>query len=88
MIQKNIHIPLIHIADETAKEIVKQKMKKVGLLGTKITMEQNFFTKRLLKYGIETLIPIDPADRDFIHASIFSELGKGIFRQETKKKER
>ena len=56
-VQKNINIPLIHIADETAKAIVKKKINKVILLGTKITMEQDFFKQRLLKYGIETIIP-------------------------------
>ena len=59
-------------------------MKKVALLGTKFTMEQDFFKKRLLDHGIETLIPDAESDRDFIHSSIFSELGKGIFTDATK----
>jgi len=84
-IQQNIHIPLIHIAEETAKVIAKQKITKVGLLGTKFTMEQPFFKERLSKYNIMTLIPVE-AERDFIHSSIFNELGKGIFKNETKKK--
>lgn len=85
-VQKNIGIPLIHIAEETAKEIVKHKINTVALLGTKITMEQDFFRTRLLKYGIETLIPNAEGDMEFIHNSIFAELGKGIFSSETKKK--
>lgn len=85
VIQQNIKIPIIHIAEETAKEIVKHQIKTVALLGTKITMEQNFFKKRLLKYGIESIVP-EEADREFIHTSIFAELGKGIFSSETKKK--
>ena len=85
LVQPRINIPLIHIADETAKEIVKKKLKKVILLGTKITMEQDFLKKRLLNYGIETIIP-EGEDREFIHTSIFSELGKGIFSDETRKK--
>lgn len=84
-VQKNIRIPLIHIVDETAKEIVREKINKVILLGTKITMEQDFFKKRLLNYGIESIVP-DETGREFIHASIFTELGKGIFKDETKKK--
>ena len=84
-IQKNIHIPLIHIAEATAKEVAKQNISSVGLLGTKTTMEQSFFKDRLLKNDIATVIP-DDADRDFIHWSIFSEMGKNIFSSETKKK--
>jgi aspartate racemase len=85
MVQQNIHIPLIHIAEVTAKEIQKQKINKVGLLGTKITMEQSFYKDRLAKFGITTLIP-DENDRDFIHTTIFAELGKEIFKPETKKR--
>lgn len=84
-VSKKINIPLIHIAEETAKEIAAREMTKAGLLGTKFTMENSFFKDRLLKYGIEPLIP-DEADRDFIHASIFNELTKGIFTNETKQR--
>ncbi|MBI4929763.1 MAG: aspartate/glutamate racemase family protein [Bacteroidetes bacterium] len=86
IVQQNIKIPLLHIADETAKEIVRHRIKTVGLLGTKITMEHVFFKTRLLRYGIKTLIPAAETDREFIHTTIFSELGKGIFKEETKKK--
>lgn len=85
MVQKNIQIPIIHIAEVTAKEIEKKEISKVGLLGTKITMEQPFYKNKLAKFGIETLIP-DESDRNFIHATIFEELGKEIFKNETKKK--
>ena len=84
-IEKNIDIPLIHIAEETAREIKKQNLKKVGLLGTKLTMEQSFFKERLLKYGIEPIIP-GKEERDYIHATIFNELGKGILTPELKTK--
>ena len=84
-VRQKIKIPLLHIAEETAKEIVRQKIKKVGLLGTKFTMENSFFKGRLAKFGINTVIP-DDADRDFIHASIFTELTKGSFKDETKNK--
>jgi aspartate racemase len=84
-IRNKIQIPLLHIAEETAKEIVKQKINKIGLLGTKFTMEHSFFKDRLTQFGIGTVIP-DSSDRDFIHASIFNELTKGIFKDETKKK--
>jgi aspartate racemase len=82
-IKASVKIPFIHIAEETAKEIAKQKMSKVGLLGTKFTMEGKFFKDKLSNHGIETLIP-NEEDRNFIHQSIFAELGKGIFTAETK----
>ena len=84
-IRQKIEIPLLHIAEETAKEIVRQKNKTVGLLGTKFTMENSFFIDRLSKFSITAITP-DDADRDFIHASIFNELTKGIFKEETKAK--
>jgi aspartate racemase len=84
-VQNRIGIPLIHIADVTAKEIVKQNITKVALLGTKFTMEKDFFKSRLSNFGITAQIPGD-AERQFIHDSIFGELGKGIFTAETKKK--
>jgi aspartate racemase len=82
-VQQNISIPLIHIAEETAKEIVAQNLTKVALLGTRFTMDNTFFTERLLVHGIETVLP-DEEQRDYIHSKIFSELGKGIFNDETK----
>lgn len=85
IVRQKIKIPLLYIAEETAKEIVRQKINKVGLLGTKFTMEKDFFKDCLTKFGIETVIP-DSSDREFIHTSIFNELTKGIFRDETKKK--
>jgi len=84
-VQQSISIPLLHIVDATAKEIEKQKMGKVGLLGTKFTMEKEFFKQGLLNYNIETIIP-DSDDREFIHSSIYSELGKNIFKDETRQK--
>jgi aspartate racemase len=84
-IRQKIKIPLIHIAEETAKAIVKQGASKVGLIGTKFTMENSFFKDCLSKFGLEPMIP-SGADRDFIHASIFNELTKGIFKEETKNK--
>ena len=82
-IRQKVKIPLLHIAEETAKEIVRENIKKVGLLGTKFTMESSFFRDRLMKFNLASVVP-DEEDRDFIHASIFNELTKGIFREETK----
>ncbi len=78
-----INIPFIHIADETAKEIAAQKISKVGLLGTKFTMENPFFKDRLTKFGIETIVP-DCTDRDIVFESIFKELGFGIVKDDTR----
>ncbi len=78
-----IQIPLIHIAEAAAKEIKRKEITKAGLLGTKFTMEENFFKDKLSQQQIESLVP-DANDREFIHHSIFSELGKGIFTPETK----
>jgi aspartate racemase len=83
MVQQNIRIPLIHIAEATANEILKQRIQKVGLLGTRFTMEQPFFTDILSHKNIQTLIP-NEEQRMFIHTSIFDELGKNIFKEATK----
>ena len=84
-IRQKIKIPLLHVAEETAKEIVSQKIDKVALLGTKFTMDNPFFKNRLSQFGIDTVIP-DETDKDYIHTSIFSELTKGIFKDDTKSK--
>ena len=84
-VQDNIDIPLIHIAQAAAEEIAAKQIKKVALLGTRITMEQPFFKDKLTKNGIEALVP-EAADRQFIHDAVFNEMGKGIFAAETKKR--
>jgi aspartate racemase len=82
-LEKEIGLPVIHIATVTADEIEKQRVKKVGLLGTKFTMELDFFRSKLTARGIDVLIPGD-ADREFIHQTIFDELGKGIVTDKTR----
>lgn len=79
-----IDIPVVHIAEEVAQEIAADKIVKVGLLGTKFTMERSFFKDKLTDRGIQAIIP-DGTDREFIHTSIFEELGKGIVTPETKR---
>lgn len=81
-----IDLPIIHIATVTAAEIEKQRLKKVGLLGTKFTMEFDFFKDKLIAKGIEAIIPISEDDKDFIHTTIFEELGKGLVTDTTKKR--
>jgi len=85
-LQQAIDIPLLHIAVETAIEIEKKQLKKVGLLGTKFTMELDFFKDKLAEKGIETIIPVSEEVKDFIHYTIFEELGRGIVTEETKKR--
>ena len=82
-LQKVIQVPIIHIVTATANEITKQHITKIGLLGTKPTMEQRFFKDKLAEYGIDTAIPGD-SDRKYIDDTVRDELNKGIFRPETK----
>lgn len=82
-IEERITIPLIHIAEETSKVIADTGLKKVGLLGTKTTMEKDFYKDKLAEYNIETITP-GANDRDFINNSIFVEFSKEIFSEETK----
>lgn len=84
-LQAEIKLPIVHIADATASEIKKQGLSKIGLLGTKFTMEMDFYKKRLSASGIESLVPEKP-ERDFIHNTIMNELLKEIFKPEAKKK--
>lgn len=72
--QKSVKIPILHIVDVTAEKIKKMGIKKVGLLGTKYTMEEDFYKGRLLKkHGIEVIIP-DEKERQIVHDVIYSEL--------------
>ena len=76
-----VSIPLVHIGDAAGEAIRERGLKKVGLLGTKFTMEKDFLTKRLLNnFGIETIIP-DEADREIVHSIIYNELVKGEIRE-------
>jgi aspartate racemase len=83
-IENSVQIPLIHIADVVADAIKEKHLRKVGLLGTKFTMEQAFMKDRLIeKHGIDTIIP-DEEQRSLIHKIIYEELVKGIFKEESR----
>ena len=84
-VQDRIDIPLIHIAQAAAREIASRHIKKVALLGTRITMEQSFFKDKLAKNGIKALVP-EAEDRQFMHDAIFNEMSRGIFSAETKQR--
>lgn len=81
---KNISIPFLHIADVTAIRIKNLGLKKVALLGTKFTMEKDFYKNALSKYDIETIIP-DINSRDRIHRIIYDELVLGHLNPSSKK---
>ena len=81
---KNINIPFLHIAEATGKEIVKQNIKKVGLLGTKFTMEMDFYKGLLVKdFGIEVVIP-SVEERKIVHDIIYNELVHGKIKNNSK----
>lgn len=82
-LERQISVPLIHIAPATARQIKKQNLSTVGLLGTKYTMEMDFYKKRLNEENIQVLTP-NAKEREFIHHIITQELLKGIFREESK----
>jgi len=80
-IESSINIPLIHIADATGDEIRKSGLSRVALLGTKFTMEEDFYKTRLQqKYGVEVVIP-GQRERQAIHDIIYDELCLGVIRQ-------
>ncbi len=80
---KITNLPIIHVVDVTAKAIRNQQLKKVGLLGTKLTMEMDFYTSRLSQGGVESIVP-DSSDRAYIQQTLQDELQKGIIKEETK----
>ncbi|GAA6186463.1 aspartate/glutamate racemase family protein [Aliiglaciecola sp. NS0011-25] len=84
-VEQATKLPLIHIADATAKELVSDKIQKVGLLGTRFTMEQDFYRQRIQdKFAIEVLIP-EQSDRDFVHQVIYDELCLGKINSSSRK---
>jgi aspartate racemase len=82
-LEPRVGLPIIHVVDAVAAEIRRVGLERVSLLGTRFTMELPFFKDRLNWHGIGAIIP-EPGDREFIHQSIFAELGKNVFRDETR----
>ena len=82
-IQDTISIPILHIAEATAQVLLDKNIHKIALLGTKYTMEQDFYKSRLVEYGIEVLIPGDE-DRSIINSTIYNELCLGIISEKSK----
>lgn len=82
--QTAIDIPLLHIADATADAIKVRGLNKIGLLGTKFTMEEDFYRRRLVeKHGLNVLIP-EPEERETVHRAIYDELVLGEIKPESR----
>ncbi|MEV0388981.1 aspartate/glutamate racemase family protein [Nonomuraea sp. NPDC050643] len=79
----SLNIPLIHIADVVGREIVSHGMRKVGLLGTRFTMEQDFYVDRLARQGVEVIVP-DKNDRELVDRVIFDELVRGVLNERSR----
>lgn len=83
-IQGAVDIEFLHIAAATAEAIRKTNKKRIGLLGTRYTMEQDFYKAILEDYGIDVLIPTEK-DRELIHEVIFTELCLGRINHDSRK---
>ena len=83
-IEEHTNIPIVHIAEVTADQIKEVRLDKVALLGTKFTMEKDFFKNILINKGIDVIVP-DPRDRDLVHYIIYNELVRGDIKIESKK---
>lgn len=76
-VQARVQIPLLHIADATAELVKAAGIQRIGLLGTRFTMEENFYKGRLTqKYGLDVLVP-EAASREIVHRVIYEELVLG-----------
>ena len=83
-IEQAAEVPVLQIADITGRKIVNQGLRRVGLLATRYTMEQDFYRQRLEgRYALDVITPVQ-ADRDIVHNIIYEELVKGIVRRESK----
>lgn len=84
-ISEGLSIPLLHIADATAKAITARGLTRVGLLGTRHTMEEDFYASRLALHGITTCIPETEQERADVHRVIFDELCQGRIRDASRR---
>lgn len=83
-IQEHVQLPLLHIASQTGLAITKAGHLRVGLLGTRYTMEQDFYTSELINnFKLDVLIP-EKEDRDLVHEIIYAELCNGIIKAESR----
>lgn len=82
-IQNSVKIPFVHIADAACEAIKAQGLNKVALLGTRYTMEQDFYKQRLIDNGLEVIVP-EKGDRDTVHNIIYEELVQGVVKHESR----
>lgn len=83
-IQANTHIPLLHIADATAEKIKAAGLSTVGLLGTRFTMEHDFYKGRLIdRFGLDVITP-ESFDREIVHRVIYNELCLGVIKPDSR----
>jgi len=82
-VQRAIAVPLLHIADATAAAVRAEGLRAVGLLGTRFTMEKEFYRGRLARHGLTVLIP-EAGDREVVHRVIYEELVLGVIREESR----
>ncbi len=83
-LEKNLSIPILHIADATAKALIQEGVKQVGLLGTRFTMEEDFYKKRLEdRFDLEVIVP-NKEQRDKVHNIIYNELCLGQIKESSK----
>ena len=86
IVQQNIKIPMLHIADPTAAAIKDKAMHRIALLGTRFTMEEDFYKGRLAdKHGLEVIIP-SATEMEIVHKVIYHELCSGIINSESEQK--
>ena len=85
IVQKELNIPLLHVADAVSDVIKRRPINQVALLGTKYTMQMDFYRQRMAQKGITVLIPVDK-DISFINDVIYNEMAKGQFLPHTKKR--
>lgn len=76
-------IPMLSIVEETCKKALSLGLKKPGLMGTKFTMESDFFQKSFLEHGLSVALP-DKVDQELIHLRLFSEIEIGVFKDSTR----
>ncbi len=82
-VEASIDIPLLHITDITGAEVLARGIKTAGLLGTRYTMEQEFYKSRLERKGIRVLVP-GSEDREFVNRVIYQELCLGLIKQDSR----
>jgi aspartate racemase len=83
-VERAVGLPLLHIADATAERIKASRLRRVGLVATRFTMEQDFYRGRLESaHGLEVLVP-PPGDREIVHRVIYDELCRGVVREESR----